>query len=78
MSRIQSKAFFRFCRVKITTQRVHMESNLVFIEANPDKRYNPVCHNCGSVAKKIHSYNRRMVRDLNMRMHSCESLRLRL
>lgn len=66
MSKIQIKAFFRFCRVKIGAQRFHMESNLVFIEANPDKRYNPVCHNCGSVAKKIHSYNKRMVRDLNI------------
>ena len=45
MSEIQIKAFFRFCRVKIGVQRFHMESNLVFIEANPDKRYNPVCHN---------------------------------
>lgn len=66
MSKIQIKAFFRFCRVKIGAQRFHMESNLVFIEANPDKRYNPVCHNCGSPAKKIHSYNERMVRDLNI------------
>ena len=24
------------------------------------------CHNCGSVAKKIHTYNKRMVRDLNI------------
>jgi transposase len=66
MSKIQINAFFRFCRVKITTQRFHMESNMVFIETEPDKRYNPICHNCGSVAMKIHSYNKRMVRDLNM------------
>jgi hypothetical protein len=55
-----------------------MESKLVFIETEPDKRYHPVCHNCGSVAKKIHSYNRRMVRDLNVRMNAYASLRLRL
>ena len=66
MSKIQINAFFRFCRVKITAQRFNMESNLVFIETEPDKRYNPICHNCGSVAMKIHSYNKRMVRDLSI------------
>ena len=54
-----------------------MESDLVFIEAEPDKRSNSVCHNCGSVAQRVHSCNKSMVRDLNMRMHSYESLGLR-
>jgi len=73
LGKIQIKAFFRFCRVKITAQRFHMESNLVFIETEPDKRYHPVCHNCGFQAKKIHSYNKRMIRDLNIRMNAYAS-----
>jgi hypothetical protein len=78
MSKVQVNAFFEFCRVKITSQRFHMESNLVFIEAESDKRYNPICHNYGFTAKKIPSYSKRMVRNLNIRMNAYTSFWLRL
>jgi transposase len=54
--------------VKIIKQNVHNKeasSALIFIE--PDKRYKPLCHKCGSEAATVHSKNHiRLIRDLNM------------
>jgi transposase len=66
MSRIQLKAFFTFCRVKVMEQVVDTVEKLVTIRIQPNKRYHPVCHNCKRSTKEIHSYNKRMVRDLNI------------
>jgi len=46
MSKIQIKAFFKFCRVKIMEQVVDTFKKVVTIRVQPDERYNPVCHNC--------------------------------
>jgi transposase len=66
MSKIQIKAFFKFCRVKVMEQVVDTFKKIVTIRIQPDKRYNPVCHNCKRGIKEIHSYNERPVRDLNI------------
>jgi len=66
MSKIQIKAFFKFCRVKIMEQVVDTIKKVVTIRVQPDERYNPVCHNCKRGVKEIHSYNERPVRDLNI------------
>lgn len=66
MSKIQIKAFFKFCRVKIMEQVVDTFKKVVTIRVQPDERYNPVCHNCKRGVKEIHSYNERPVRDLNI------------
>lgn len=66
MSKIQIKAFFKFCRVKIMEQVVDTLKKVVTIRVQPDERYNPVCHNCKRSVKEIHSYNERPVRDLNI------------
>lgn len=66
MSKIQLKAFFPFCRVKIMEQVVDTVKKLVKIHIQPNKRYHPVCHNCKRSTNEIHSYNERIVRDMNI------------
>lgn len=66
MSKIQIKAFFKFCRVKIMEQVVDILEKTVKINVKPDERYNPVCHRCKRSIKEIHFYNERTVRDLNI------------
>lgn len=66
MSKIQIKAFFKFCRVKIMEQVADILNKMVTIKVQPDDRYHPICHGCKQSVKEIHSYNERMVRDLNI------------
>lgn len=66
MSTINVKAFFRFCKVKVIKQVVDTAKRVVKIEVRPDRRYSPVCHKCKEKVKKIHSWNQRVVRDLNI------------
>ena len=66
MPNIQVTAFFRFCRVKAMEQTVELEKNSVYIKMRPDIRFTPLCSKCKERVKKIHSYNRRIVRDLNL------------
>ena len=66
MSEINIKAFFQFCRVKVTKQSVNIQERAVFIEVKPDKRYAPLCHQCNSPSGSIHSYRQRTIRDLNV------------
>lgn len=66
MSKIQIKAFFNFCRVKVMEQIVDTVKKVVTIRVQPDKRYSPVCYNCKRSIKEIHSRNERPVRDLNI------------
>lgn len=66
MSKIQIKAFFKFCRVKIMEQAADILNKMVTIKVQPDERYHPICHGCKKSVKEIHSYNERMVRDLNI------------
>ena len=63
---IQVTAFFQFCRVKVMNQQMDTAQNTVNIEAEPDERYHPVCSSCHAKVKRIHSYHRRTVRDLNL------------
>ena len=68
MSGLSITKYFPFTRVKIIKQNVHHKqasSALIYIQ--PDMRYNPLCHKCGSEAATIHSKNHiRLIRDLNM------------
>lgn len=63
MSRIQVKAFFKFCKVRVTNQVVNTAENTAMIDVEPDKRYNPVCHSCKKHAQEIHSYKQRIIRE---------------
>jgi len=68
MSGLSITKYFPFTRMKIIKQNVHHEdasSALIYIE--PDMRYSPLCHECGSKAATVHSKNHiRLIRDLNM------------
>ena len=58
-------AYFPFSRMKLTFHDVTLEADLAYIEARPDKRFKPVCHECGAVASRVHERRSRPVRDLN-------------
>jgi transposase len=45
---------------------VSEEADLAQLNVEPDRRFIPVCHVCGSKAERIHEWHVRMVRDLNM------------
>jgi transposase len=66
MSKVNVKAFFRFCRVKVIDQAVDIVKKTVKIKVTPDKRYTPICHSCKLSVKDIHSRNERTVRDMNI------------
>ncbi len=59
-------SYFPFRRIKIISQSVLPEASESRIQAQPDKRYQPVCHCCGQKACGVHSWAERTVRDLNM------------
>ena len=68
MSGLSITRYFPFARMKIIKQNVHHKdasSACIFIE--PDRRYNPLCHQCGCVAETVHSKGHiRLIRDLNI------------
>lgn len=60
-------SFIPFRRVKLTNFGQVSNSNdeiAIFIETEPDLRYTPRCHECGSKASGIHSWNRRELKDI--------------
>lgn len=56
---------FPFRRIKITKLNVS-DQNRVIVHAEPDRRYVPVCSSCKQRVKSVHSYNRRILRDIPM------------
>ncbi|NLV52812.1 MAG: ISL3 family transposase [Bacteroidales bacterium] len=68
MSSLSISNYFPFSRVKITEQSVYREEKLSsLIKLVPDKRYVPLCHECGSEATTVHSKDHlRILRDLNI------------
>lgn len=68
MSGLSIARYFPFARMKIVRQNVHHQdtsSACIFIE--PDRRYNPLCHQCGCVGETVHSKGHiRLIRDLNI------------
>jgi len=67
MSRLSIAAYFPFPRVKTVGQTVHGDARSAVICLQPDRRYRPLCHACGTVAATVHSKgHRRMIRDLNL------------
>ena len=66
MSALSIRPYLPFCRVRIVRQSVSAEGDLAWIEVEPDARYRPICHVCGQPAAGIHSWDRRVLRDLNL------------
>jgi transposase len=67
MSNLSIAVYFPFMRVKITKQTVHDDSESAMICLKQDLRYRPVCHNCQTPARTVHTQGRRrFVQDLNL------------
>jgi len=68
MSSLSIAPYFPFARMKVVDQHVHLDhqkpETLLYLE--PDRRFRPLCHECGQ-AGSVHSHGlRRMIRDLNV------------
>ena len=66
MSNMSIREYFPFSRVKITKQSVLVEDKLAMISMEPDNRFTPICHICGTPAKRVHSRDVRTIRDLSL------------
>lgn len=68
MSGLSITEYFPFKRMKIIKQTVHHHDTAsAMLHLEPDWRYRPICHDCGSPATTVHSQgHRRHVRDLNL------------
>jgi len=65
MSSLSIAHYFPFPRVRILRQKVSGDARNAYLEAVPNKRFRPICHICGKPARRIHSQERRWVRDLD-------------
>lgn len=65
MSSLSIAHYFPFPRIRILRQQVSGDARKAYLEAVPDKRFRPICHICGRRADRVHSQERRWVRDLD-------------
>ena len=66
MSVLSIAPYFPFRRIKIIKQTIHSDINEARINVEPDKRFSPICHRCGSKVTATHSWAERTIRDLNL------------
>ena len=66
MSAPSRAPYFSFAGTKITGQIISPSCSVAWIKVEPDLRYKVLCHVCGGQAQKIHSYENRLIRDLNV------------
>jgi transposase len=76
MSGLSIAPYFPFTRMKVVSQKVYgndaelaQEPDVAsaLIQLEPDRRYQPLCHDCGSRPTTVHSRGHvRMIRDLNV------------
>ena len=59
-------SYFPFRRIKIISQSVNSQATVAHIQVKPDKRFQPICHECGKPAAGVHSWTQRKIRDLSM------------
>ena len=59
-------SYFPFRRIKIISQSVNSQATVAHIQVKPDKRFQPICHECGKPAAGVHSWAQRKIRDLSM------------
>ncbi len=57
--------YFPFRRIRIVGQTVASDATGAHIQAEPDKRFQPICQQCGQKASGIHSWTQRKIRDLS-------------
>lgn len=65
MSALSIAHYFPFPRIRILRQKVSADGGKAYLEAVPNKRFRPICHICGKRADRVHSQERRWVRDLD-------------
>jgi len=65
MSSLSIAAYFPFRRARISGQSVGAQGDLAMIDLIPDKRFRPICHQCGSIGT-IQQREVRSIRDLNI------------
>jgi transposase len=58
--------YFPFRRIRIVSQAVSDDATSALIQAEPDKRFQAICHKCHEKASGTHSWTQRMIRDLNI------------
>ena len=66
MSTLSILPYFPFNLVRIIKQSVSSDADISQLTAVPDQRFRPKCHVCGSKAQRIHSQEKRSIRDLNI------------
>ena len=66
MSALTIASYFPFRRIKIINQQVLPDASEARIQAQPDKRFLPICQCCGQKASGIHSWTQRTICDLNL------------
>jgi transposase len=66
MSALTIAPYFPFRRIKIINQHILPDASEARIHAQPDKRFQPLCHFCSQKASAVHSWSQRTVRDLNL------------
>ncbi len=68
MSGLSIAPHFRFARMKVVEQTVHLDVQKpgTRVRLEPDRRFRPLCHKCGT-AGTIHTHGlRRLLQDLNL------------
>ena len=53
MSKLSIASYFPFRRIKIIKQTVTPEATGTYIQVQPDKRFQPICHGCGQRASGV-------------------------
>ena len=66
MSTLSVLPYFPFRLVRIIKQTVSTDSDILKLTAVPDLGFSPKCHVCGSKTQRIHSQEKRCIRDLDI------------
>lgn len=66
MSTLSIAPYFPYRRVRVTSQAVTATGTAAVIDAVPDQRFAPRCHACGQPCRRVHSWEQRAIRDLNL------------
>lgn len=66
MGTLAVSKYFPSDRMVIEGQQVSEEAGEAIIRARPDKRFTPICYECGERAEGIQSWHERRIRDLDL------------
>ena len=66
MSTLSIAPYFPYRRVRVVSQTVTATGPAAVLEMVPDRRFTPRCHACGQPGHRVHSWEQRTLRDLNL------------